>query len=122
MPVGGEDHPLIFAALRACNSAVRRSLGRLRGARVRLPSMGLKRFTALEHEIPPSGEVWTPARRAARWGRLWGYAPFSAPLASPPEAPPEVFSFRKTTRATRLLLRELPSLATLAQVISLRAA
>ena len=29
----------------------------------------------------------TPARRAARWGRLWGYAPFAAPLASPPKHP-----------------------------------
>ena len=29
----------------------------------------------------------TPARRAARWGRLWGFAPFSAPLASPPKHP-----------------------------------
>ena len=32
-------------------------------------------------------EFGTPARRAARWGRLWGYAPFSAPLASPPKHP-----------------------------------
>ena len=82
----------------------------------------------------PSGGVWdacaacdfafpaelgTPARRAARRGRLWGCAPFSAPLASPRSTPLKVFSFPKAARATRLLLRELPSLA---QVISLRAA
>ena len=59
-------------------------------------------------------------RRAARRGRLWGYAPFSAPLASPRSTPKRVLNFHKTARATRLLLRELPSLATLTQVISLR--
>ena len=71
----------------------------------------------------PPARFGTPARRAARWGRLWGYAPFSAPLASPPKHPlKKVFSFPKPARATRLLLRELPSLAPLTQVISLRAA
>ena len=65
----------------------------------------------------------TPARRTARWGRLWGCAPCAAPLASPPKHPlKKVFSFPKAARATRLLLRELPSLAPLSQVISLRAA
>ena len=71
----------------------------------------------------PPAVLGTPARRAARRGRLWGYAPFSAPLASPPKHPlRKVFNFHKLARATRLMLRELPSLATLAQVISLRAA
>ncbi len=68
-------------------SAIRRSLGRLRGARVRLPAWGLSSLLPFGHVIPPFGGVWTPARRAARWGRLWGYAPFSAPLASPPKHP-----------------------------------
>ena len=102
MPVGGEDHPLIFAApqewnkplifaaLRACNSAVRRSLD----------------------ACAARGKV----------GPVMGLRPLLGPPCIPPGAPPEVFSFRKTTRATRLLLRELPSLATLAQVISLHAA
>ena len=51
-----------------------------------------------------------------------GLRPLLGPPCIPPEAPPEVFSSRKTARATRLPLRELPSLAVLAQVISLRAA
>ena len=71
----------------------------------------------------PPAELGTPARRAARRGRLWGCAPFAAPLASPPKHPLRGLSnFRSVARATRHLLRELPSLATLAQVISLRAA
>ena len=73
--------------------------------------------------IRPPAELGTPARRAARWGRLWGCAPFSAPLASPPKHPLQGLSkFLSMTRATRHLLRELPSLAPRAQVISLRAA
>ena len=52
-----------------------------------------------------------------------GLRPLLGPPCIPPEAPPKkVFSFQRLTRATRLLLRELPSLASLAQVISLRAA
>ena len=71
----------------------------------------------------PPAEFGTPARRAARWGRLWGCAPFAAPLASPPKHPLRgLYNLRRVARATRHLLRELPSLATLAQVISLRAA
>ena len=109
-----------FAALRARDFAFRRSLGRLRGARV-VPGRRV-----LFDICRPSGAAFrrpvkfgTPARRAARWGRLWG----CAPLASPPKHPlKKVFSFPKPARATRLLLRELPSLAPLSQVISLRAA
>ena len=33
-------------------------------------------------DVSPSGEVGTPARRAARWGRLWGCAPF-IPMPNP---------------------------------------
>ena len=64
--------------------------------------------------------IGTPARRAARRGRLWGYAPFAAPLASPPKHPQEGFQLPSGGEGTRLALRELPSLAPLAQVISLR--
>ncbi len=100
MPVGGEDHPLIFAApqewnkplifaaLRACNSAVRRCLGRLRGARVRLPSMGLKRFTALEHEIPPSGGVWDACAARGKVGPVMGLRPLLGPPCIPPRSTP----------------------------------
>ena len=73
--------------------------------------------------ISPSGEDGTPVRRAARWGRLWGCAPFAAPLASPPEHPPKRgHQHPLCCEGTRLKLRELPSLAALAQAISLRAA
>ena len=42
----------------------------------------------------------TPARRAARWGRLWGCAPFATPL-HPPRSTPlgEVFNSRGVARA-----------------------
>ena len=79
--------------------------------------------------IPPSGGVWdacaacdfaSPARGK---GGLLGAAPLLGPLCTPPGTPPKKrFQFPQATRATRLLLRELPSLASLAQVISLRAA
>ena len=64
--------------------------------------------------------IGTPARRAARWGRLWGCAPFAVPLASPPKHPQEGSQLPRGYEGTRLVLRELPSLATLIQVISLR--
>ena len=51
----------------------------------------------------------TPARRAARRGRLWGYAPFSAPLASPPKHPQRsAFNFHQTTRARVLCCGSFP--------------
>ena len=82
---------LIFAALRAWRFAVRRSLGRLRGAR--------------------------------QGGAGYGAAPPARPPLHPPRSTPKrAYNFLKPARATRLLLRELPSLAPLSQVISLRAA
>ena len=52
-----------------------------------------------------------------------GLRPLLGPPCIPPEAPPKrAFNFLSVTRATRPSLRELPSLAKLAQVISLRAA
>ena len=88
-PKRRECDPLIFAALRAQRFAIWRSLGRLRGVRFRLPGeISFIDFccpagTAFRH----LAKFGTPARRAARWGRLWGSAPFSAPLASPPKHP-----------------------------------
>ena len=80
---------IIFAALRALNSALRRGFGRLRGARFRLPGVGwaFNLYCPSGTGFRPQAELGTPARRAARWGRLWGYAPFAAPLASPPKHP-----------------------------------
>ena len=52
-----------------------------------------------------------------------GLRPLRGPPCIPPEAPlKRAFNFLRVARATRPKLRELPSLAKLAQVISLRAA
>ena len=79
--------------------------------------------------VSPSGEVWDACAAcdfaSPAWGKggLLGATPLLGPLCTPPGTPlKKAFSFLKTARATRLLLRELPSLAPLAQVISLRAA
>ena len=62
----------------------------------------------------------TPARRAADGGLL-GAAPLLDPLCTPPGTPPKKdFQLPWDGEGTRLTLRELPSLTTLAQVISLR--
>ena len=86
-------------ALRARSSTPDRRLGRLRGVRFRLcgahfasPAGAIGFFCPAGTEFRPPAELGTPARRAARWGRLWGYAPFSAPLASPPKHPLRAFS------------------------------
>ena len=72
-------------------------------------------------------EVWdacaacdfaSPARGK---GGLLGAAPLQDPLCTPPGTPPKRgFQLPESGEGTRLVLRELPSLATLAQVISLR--
>ena len=50
-----------------------------------------------------------------------GLRPLLGPPCIPPEAPPKKsFQMPLGGEGTRLVLRELPSLATLAQVISLR--
>ena len=78
-----------IAALRAFCFALRRSLGRLRGAR--------------------------------QGGAGYGAAPPSRPPLHPPRSTPkEGFQLPSGGEGTRLTLRELPSLAPLAQVISLR--
>ena len=57
------------------------------------------------------------------WGKggLLGAAPLLGPLCTPPGAPPKKdFQLPMGGEGTRLMLRELPSLAALVQVISLR--
>ena len=50
-----------------------------------------------------------------------GLRPLLGPPCIPPEAPPKrSVQFPQRSEGTRLVLRELPSLAALAQVISLR--
>ena len=57
----------------------------------------------------PLAKLGTPARRAARRGRLWGFAPCAAPLASPPKHPlREVFSFLNVARARVLCCGSFP--------------
>ena len=72
--------------------AARRRLGRLRGARFRLLGERFEIFCPTGLLFRRPAKFGTPARRAARRGRLWGYAPFSAPLASPPKHPLRAFS------------------------------
>ncbi len=72
------------------------------------------------HGDSPSGEAWDAC---PAWGKggLLGAAPLLGPLCTPPGAPPKrSFQFPLGSEGTRLTLRELPSLAALAQVISLR--
>ena len=58
------------------------------------------------------------------WGKVgpvMGLRPLRGPPCIPPGAPPKkAFNFLGGGEGTRLVLRELPSLAALAQVISLR--
>ena len=84
-------------------------------------------FLPVGHGVSPSGGVSdacaacdfaSPARGK---GGLLGAAPLLGPLCTPPGAPPKkYFQFSSSNEGTRLMLRELPSLALLAQVISLR--
>ena len=80
-------------------------------------------IVAYGRDDSPGGEVWDACAARGKVGPVMGLRPLLGPPCIPPEAPPKkVFSFQRLTRATRLLLRELPSLAALTQVISLRAA
>ena len=130
---------ILFTALRAWCFACRRSLGRLPGAGQRGPVRGCARQSDAKHRVAGLGRHRRYGRRAERHGYQSLTARQSrdlllisgrvdcvntpAPLASPPKHPlRKVFNFHKMARATRLMLRELPSLAALVQVISLRAA
>ena len=87
------DYFYFFAALRAHYFTFRRSGDACAARGSTASARGLPLiFLPCGHEGSPSGEVGTPARRAARRGRLWGFAPFAAPLASPPKHPLRAFS------------------------------
>ena len=111
----------VFAALRAFTFSARRSWSACAAGYFAFPADENPSFLLpFGREFSPSGDVWdaSPA-----WGKggLLGAAPLLDPLCTPPGAPPErAFHFPQNGEGTRLLLRELPSLATLAQVISLR--
>ena len=69
----------------------------------------------------PSGEVWDACAARSKVGPVMGLRPLRGPPCIPPEAPPKRdFQLPECGEGTRLVLRELPSLAALAQVISLR--
>ena len=71
----------------------------------------------------PSGEVWDACAARSKAGPVMGLRPLLGPPCIPPEAPPKrSVQFPQRGEGTRLVLRELPSLAALTQVISLRAA
>ena len=87
-------------------------------------------FGPLSAALPPSGKARLSVADGAAKPRpapdfrsywpsqysVWG----CAPLCTPPGAPPLGFQLPWDCEGTRLVLRELPSLAALAQVISLR--
>ena len=69
----------------------------------------------------PSGEIWDACAACSKAGPVMGLRPLLGPPCIPPEAPPKRgFQLSEDGEGTRLMLRELPSLATLTQVISLR--
>ena len=97
-------------------------LGRLRGARFRRTARDVllivSALRALGFALRRSGDACAARGKV---GPVMGLRPLRGPPCIPPEAPPKkVFNFLGATRATRLKLRELPSLAPLAQAISLR--
>ena len=80
-------------------------------------------FSALRARGFALRRSWDACAARGKVGPVMGLRPLLGPPCIPPEAPPKsAFNFRQVARATRLVLRELPSLAPLAQVISLRAA
>ena len=92
----------------------------------RLPSVGLTYlllFSALRVGTIRLADDWDACAARSKVGPVMGLRPLRGPPCIPPEAPPKrVFNSHLVTRATRLSLRELPSLTPLAQAISLRAA
>jgi hypothetical protein len=117
LPGGGFD----FAALRARKIALRRSLGRLCGAQQCACPAGGVILLPCGHCVSPPGEVGDACAARGKVGPVMGLRPLRGSPCIPPEAPPKRgFQLPQRGEGTRLLLRELPSLATLAQVISLR--
>ena len=64
---------------------------------------------------------WDACAARSKAGPVMGLRPLRGPPCIPPETPPKrSLQFPQGGEGTRLVLRELPSLATLAQAISLR--
>ena len=85
------------------------------------PSVSCEYLLPCGHTLSPSGEVWDACAARSKAGPVMGLRPLRGPPCIPPEAPPKKsFQMPLGGEGTRLVLRELPSLATLAQVISLR--
>ena len=78
-------------------------------------------FTALRALYFAVRRRWDACAACGKVGPVMGLRPLRGPPCIPPEAPPK-WGFQLPWRGegTRLTLRELPSLATLTQVISLR--
>ena len=114
---------LILSALRAWDFSPDRRLRRLRGARALLAWRGSDPliFLPFGRIILPSGKVWDACAARGKVGPVMGLRPLRGPPLHPPRSTPkESFQRPSGGEGTRLALRELPSLATLAQVISLR--
>ena len=71
--------------------------------------------------VSPPGEVWDACAARGKAGPVMGLRPLRGPPLHPPRSTPkESFQLPSGGEGTRLALRELPSLAPLVQVISLR--
>ena len=80
-------------------------------------------FSALRARWFAFQRSWDACAARGKAGPVMGLRPLRGPPCIPPEAPPKRgFQLPESGEGTRLVLRELPSLATLTQVISLRAA
>ena len=90
----------------------------------RLPGVGLTYlilFFALRALIYRLAGDWDACAARSKAGPVMGLRPLLGPPCIPPEAPPKRgVQLPWRDEGTRLVLRELPSLPALAQVISLR--
>ena len=90
----------------------------------RLPGVGLTYlllFSALRVGNIRLADDWDACAARSKVGPVMGLRPLRGPPCIPPEAPPKRgVQLPWRDEGTRLVLRELPSLPALAQVISLR--
>ena len=78
-------------------------------------------FSALRARGFAFPRSWDACAARSKAGPVMGLRPLRGPPCIPPETPPKrSLQFPQGGEGTRLTLRELPSLATLAQAISLR--
>ena len=78
-------------------------------------------YAALRAQDSAVRRTWDACAARSKAGPVMGLRPLRGPPCIPPEAPPKSsFQFLLGSEGTRLVLRELPSLAALVQVISLR--